>query len=221
MDHGSLSYFGTLNNRYYFLNRLADDGHFHEYNRETNETATLSLPEDDYSLITPFETMNDKLYFAGQPLDSEEYGLISYDGNVFETIPQPAPIEFRWHRYYYSISQNLMYLRYYNYSLNKSMLFTYDGTQFNQIPIPENLIMGSFMDEFNSKILIVMGDTNNNDTQLYESDGNTLTLVNAGQDKAFSHASPEYKANKRYYNYTIKSCFKKVCEGMIHKKIKL
>ena len=196
-------YIGTLNNQSYFVNGSAQDGLVYEYNHDTSETAILSLPEDEYSLVHPFTTMNGKMYFAAQPANSSDYGMISYDGSTFESIPKPAPAEFMWWRHYYSTSQNLLYLHYIDFSQNDSKLYTYDGTVFNQIPIPEDLLMGGFFDEFNSKVIMMMGSADNiNDVQLYECDGNTLTHINPGEGKIFDFASSRYKEDKRFYNFT-------------------
>lgn len=196
-------YIGTLNNRYYFVNRSAQDGFVYEYNHGTNETAILSLPEEEYHLVHPFTTMNGKMYFAAKPTNNPDYGMISYDGFNFEAIPKPVSAEFEWWRHYYSPSQNLLYLHYVNFSQTDSKIYTYDGTDFNQIQLTQDLLMGSFFDEFNSKVIMIMGSRDNNyNIQLYECDGNTLTHVNPGEGKIFDFASYSYKDDKRYYNFT-------------------
>jgi len=190
-------YIGTLNNRYYF--NSSSDPFLYEYNRETNETTSLPLPTGSYGWFSGICTMNGKLYFFGDILQP----FMSYDGNSFETIPKPAPPEYLYKKLYYSSSQNLLYLIYRDDYQNASKLYTYDGTDFNEIQFDEDLMMASFLGEFDSKVIITGGDRNNYyDNQIYSCDGNTLTHITPGENTVFDLASYINKEDKRYYNFT-------------------
>ena len=196
-----LQYTGTLNNRYYFHNQITTneiDGVFYEYNRNTNETTSIPLPNDSYYNIWRISTMNDKLYFyVNYP-----HELMSYDGNVFEAIANPVSAEYSLRKEYYSSAQNLMYLEYFFTAQSESKLYTYDGTDFNEIQLPENMVVGTFFDDFDSKVIIVMGERNAYNPQLYACDGNTLTHITPGENMLFEFASTRYKESKRYYNFS-------------------
>lgn len=190
-------YIGTLNNRYYFSS--SSDPFLYEYNRETNETTSLPLPTGSYDWFSGICTMNGKLYFFGDSLQP----FISYDGNSFEIIPKPAPPEYLYNRLYYSSSQNLLYLIYRDHYQNASKLYTYDGTDFNEIQFDEDLMMASFLGEFDSKVIITGGERNNYyDNQIYSCDGNTLTHITPAENTVFDHASYINKEDKRHYNFT-------------------
>ena len=197
-----IRYIGNLNDSYYFVNDSAGDGFLHEYNRVTNQTASRSLPENGYSMINSVATMDGKLHFMAKPINTNEWNIISYDGNAFEVSSYPAPTGYVYWRNYYASSQNLIYLHYIYPSQGKSKVYTYDGNMFNEITLTQNTEFAVILDEFNSKTIMSLGEGNPYGGKLYESDGNTINPINPGVDKVLDFYAPKNKEGKRYYNFT-------------------